>query len=618
MTLFLLLAVGCKKGEAPPAGLVVDCFQSGSIPPGSDGRFASFTVSGTAPYEWAVGNTRVDPTGLSFETAGVGEGSFTFADGTVHAVLASNGVLFDGDGSVYRLADPLERSDDFGATWVPLAPPLAPSDDAVPSFAVGGPHVLIWSRGLGTDQMVWSKDRGQTWEPVPYPAQDSVLITEVTSAAVGRDGRLLVSRRREDDTSARDVLYSDDAGQSWTELAVDLSLAHVGIATDGAMWVGEYEGLFRSADGEPLEGGPPVTSLHGTDARAEPVLGVDARLLPQSGGRMGFRSTAGVGGVQVASVLPYAYCVAGPDTTGSVVPEVDGSAPGPVRGGLTPGKLDVIETFSSPAVDFTVFDGGRLVTIDVDTSFDATSFTVSLDGQPWLDTWFDRPITSPAGLAPVALATHPSTKNVILATRPTDQSEGRSGEIWEITPDGTLTDSLWVLGELNGEVLFPVGVTPGPGFLMLVATSAGTFDANLTSFIEPLGIAGDVAIDPANGDIFWDDEGWVARSTGGLLGVYADRCTDAVASDQECYDLTGITAPGLAVSLDRFLYAAVGTEVLRRPVDYPEQGWETVADGFSGSARIKLFEVGEETQLWVLDGATLWAGIVGDALPMVR
>lgn len=325
---------------------------------------------------------------------------------------------------------------------------------------------------------------------------------------------------------------------------------------------------------------------------------------------MGFVSVAGLGGFERVQ-LPHAYCVAGPATTGAVVPALDELPPLT----FTPGQLQLVEQLPGPAWDFAVV-GGQVATADARISFDALPREVFLDGEPLLHTHDDRPEGGTEGLIPVALTAHPGTGGLMIALHATEASDPQvGGELWEVTPQGAHTGLRRVFGVQDGVRLFPVGVFPGPGGLLLAQTTAGTFDANTG---QRLGNRGPLAVDPVNADVFYVDvDGWIARSRTGGPGVYADRCAEAVTADQDCYDLGPHLAAALAVDRDRHLYVNTGSAVWRRPIDEPSAGWSLVVDGFD-TARVELDTHDGLQRIWVQDGALLWAGVIGDTLPLAR
>ncbi|MCA9570881.1 MAG: hypothetical protein KC656_23735, partial [Myxococcales bacterium] len=178
------------------------------------------------------------------------------------------------------------------------------------------------------------------------------------------------------------------------------------------------------------------------------------------------------------------------------------------------------------------------------------------------------------------------------------------------------TGSRWVFGSAEGH--YPRASFPGPGGLLIVSSTGGVHDGN-QGLATTIGSSGEVAIDPVNGDILYPDgDAWIARSTSGTAGVYRDRCATATAPTQSCYPVDGMVVVSMVVGRDRQLYLSDGHAVVRRPLDAPDIGWEPVASGFSALSRLEMDTHDGLPRLWMNDQGLVWAGVIGDTLPLAR
>lgn len=140
------------------------------------------------------------------------------------------------------LAGVLE-SRDGGASWAPIAAIEAEADGArgIAAFlhvhdgtshlciAMTEPTRLFCSPEFEDDWSLVHGDEGRIAAAVAWPAEDPVRL-------------LLVSEGR--------VRWSEDHGQSWSEVETGLNLAHVAVDDDGGIWGASAEGgLHRSEDG---------------------------------------------------------------------------------------------------------------------------------------------------------------------------------------------------------------------------------------------------------------------------------------------------------------------------------------------------------------------------------
>lgn len=169
--------------------------------------------------------------------------------------------------------DELYRSEDEGRSFTRVGVPVedillervlvAPSDPtrvylsgAIPIMTItydggvpdGGPTMTE-----RTGYLLRSTDRGETFEPVELPLVDEERNVHLLAVDPTDPDRLLVRMtRRTVDTRGERVLLTEDAGDTWTEVASGRQISGAVFSADGTRaWVTSriIDGLFRSEDG---------------------------------------------------------------------------------------------------------------------------------------------------------------------------------------------------------------------------------------------------------------------------------------------------------------------------------------------------------------------------------
>ena len=158
-------------------------------------------------------------------------------------------VATDTEGRIYAASwgAGLFRSDDNGATWIPLAPEQWVSD------VVTVRDLAVNSRGTvfaAWHSVVVSKDHGLTWQHRwvgdPNPP-DPGLTPRATCLQLDESGRLIVG-------TSQGVFFTSDEGQSWLPSSLTLPVYALASSPDGqtlsacVWWSGVGDGLYISRD----------------------------------------------------------------------------------------------------------------------------------------------------------------------------------------------------------------------------------------------------------------------------------------------------------------------------------------------------------------------------------